>query len=83
MKYDNHECPPWLRRYLDSCRAPQAENMEPRRLQEWEVRALEVDDLHSEISHLQYCLREVLKCRRLSVAHQIARTALAEDTTDG
>lgn len=48
------------------------------RLMDWERKALAFDDLHSEINHLRYCLREVTRAKQLRVAKQIANTALEQ-----
>lgn len=53
--------------------------LEPRRFQEWEKQFIEKYELHMEINHLQNCLREIVRCSRLSVAKQMARTALGEE----
>lgn len=53
--------------------------LEPTRSHEWEKRFIEVHELHMEIAHLKYCLREVTKARTLSLAKKTAHTGLNEE----
>lgn len=48
------------------------------RISDWEKRALLEDDLHSEISYLQSCLREAGRATTLKQVRGIAWAALKE-----
>ena len=69
--------PAYWAKYRKGLMNPDPNALEPMRLQEWEKRALELDELHVALNHQEYYLRQALKAGTVAEMRKLIRVALS------